>query len=70
MTRKGKGDKPKPGVPAGRRRLSFKKETLKDLGAKKDYKVRGGAIGTAHTAECVTPKVCYTVACPRLTDVC
>lgn len=63
MTRKGRGDKPKAGVPPGRRRLSLKKETLKDLGTKKDQKVRGGVIGTGQTAACVTPNCFKTIVC-------
>jgi hypothetical protein len=64
MTRKGKGDKPEPGVPAGRRRLSVKKETLRDLGSKKDRTIRGGGKQVSVPRDMCVTNSCFTCGCP------
>lgn len=64
MTRKGKGDKVKPGVPAGRRRLSVKKQTLRDLSTKKDRTIRGGDKLLSKSRDMCVTDTCFTCGCP------
>jgi hypothetical protein len=64
MNRKGKGNKPRPNDSAGRRRLSVKKETLRDLDTKKERTIRGGGKEVSVPRDMCVTNSCFTCGCP------